>query len=34
MRQSSPRDDVCMCMDADVHMVRIPCEHVQTITLA
>ena len=30
----SPRDDVCMCMVADVHMVRIPCEHVQTITLA
>ena len=34
MRQSSPRDDVCMSMVADVHMARIPCKHVQTITLA
>ena len=33
MRQSSPRGDLCMCMVADVHMVRIPCSHVQTITL-
>ena len=34
MRQSSPRDDVCMCMDANVYLVRIPCLHVQTSTLA
>ena len=25
---------MCNCMDADDHTVRIPCEHVQTITLA